>query len=185
MGDPLAYQVEWLNTFATLSAPVASCEVLFDGVALLEALSEIDTSLEVSAIKRDVGENWPLAAKNIRLYVSQLGSYYEEELQVAADLSYVDVDSIARDHSTEGLRDLVALLIGCVLQSTDVQEYVGRIMSLDEESQGELQEIAREAMERFDRVEEDTPRSRSPSPDAEPAASTAQGETERGFRGFT
>ena len=165
MGDPLAYQVEWLNTFTTLTAPVASCEVLFDGVALLEALSEIDTSLEVSAIKRDVGENWPLAAKNIRLYVSQLGSYYEEELQVAADLSYVDVDSIAQGHSKEGLQDLIALLIGCVLQSTDVQEYVGRIMSLGEESQGELQEIAREAMERFDRVEEDAPGARSPSPE--------------------
>jgi hypothetical protein len=30
-----------------MSAPVASCEVLFDGVAPLEAMSEIDISLEV------------------------------------------------------------------------------------------------------------------------------------------
>eukprot|EP01052_Picozoa_sp_SAG31_P050868 SAG31_NODE_11812_length_995_cov_3.438616_1_plen_84_part_00 len=64
--------VAWMKTFPTVTVPLTSVADLFDGVALLEALSEIDDTFELSSIKRQIGESWPLAAKNIRLFSSQL-----------------------------------------------------------------------------------------------------------------
>ena len=166
--------VAWVSTFPTLTAPIGSVAELFDGVALLEALSEIDSTFEVSSIKRDVGESWPLAAKNLRLYVSQLQSFYVEELSTEADLSHVDANAIAQGESADGARELVGMLIGAVLQTGEMQTYVERIMDLDETVANLLQDIAQEAMGRFAKIEEeeDEPTPRAASPVAQADASS-------------
>jgi hypothetical protein len=141
--------VAWVNSFPTVTVAVGELLDLKDGVALIEAFSETDTSMDLDAIKRDVGENWPLAAKNIRTCVSHVESFYREELQENADLSYVDVDAIAQGKSLEGLQDLCELILGCLMKCEDNQMYIGRILEMEEELQGELQSMVQAVMGRF------------------------------------
>ena len=66
--------VALVNSFPTVTVAVGELLDLKDGVALVEAFSEIDTMVDLDAVKRGVGENWPLAAKNIRTCVSHIES---------------------------------------------------------------------------------------------------------------
>ena len=161
MGDLL---VAWLRTFPTVTVECASLSDLRDGVALLEAFSEIDSMVSVDAIKREVGESWPLAAKNLRSCATHIESFYREELHKAADLSYVDADAIAQGKSDEGVQDMLELILGCVIECGDNQTYIGRILDMEEEQQSALQAVVQTVMGRFPAIEE------SPTPDAGAAA---------------
>ena len=157
MGDLL---VAWLRPFPTVTVECASLSDLRDGVALLEAFSEIDSMVSVDAIKREVGESWPLAAKNLRSCATHIESFYREELHKAADLSYVDADAIAQGKSDEGVQDMLELILGCVIECGDNQTYIGRILDMEEEQQSALQAVVQTVMGRFPAIEE------SPTPDA-------------------
>ena len=161
MGDLL---VAWLRTFPTVTVECSSLSDLRDGVALLEAFSEIDSMVSVDAIKREVGESWPLAAKNLRSCATHIESFYREELHKAADLSYVDADAIAQGKSDEGVQDMLELILGCVIECGDNQTYIGRILDMEEEQQSALQAVVQTVMGRFPAIEE------SPTPDAGAAA---------------
>ena len=101
-----------------------------------------------------VGDSWPLGAKNIRTCVSHVESFYRDELGEAADLSYVDVDAIAQGKSAEGIQDLCELIMGCMMKCSENQAFIGRILEMDEALQGELQGIVQEVMNRFPPLEE-------------------------------
>ena len=146
--------VAWMNTFPVVTVDLGDLMDLKDGVALLEAFSEIDPMVDLDGIQREVGESWPLGAQNIRTCVSHVESFYRDELQEDADLSYVDADAIAQGKSAEGIQDLCELIMGCMMKCAENQTFIGRILEMDEELQGELQGIVQEVMGRFSALDE-------------------------------
>jgi uncharacterized coiled-coil protein SlyX len=147
--------VAWFNTFPTVSVAVGDLMDLKDGVALLEAFSEIDTMVDLDTIKRDVGDSWPMGAKNIRTCASHIESFYREELAEAADLSYIDADAIAQGKSAEGIQDLCELVLGCLMKCGDNQTFISRILDMEEDLQGELQTLVQGVMGRFPPLDDD------------------------------
>ena len=150
--------ISWLNTFSTLSRPCTRVEDLADGSVMLEAFSEIDRTVDLGSIKRNVGSSWPLAAKNFRTLTAHMERFYNDELREAADFSSMDADHIARGQAPDGIDEIARLMLGCVIKCSDNQTFIGRILEMEDHQQQELQEIVSEVMDRFPKLEE-TPRS--------------------------
>ena len=68
--------VAWMNTFPTVTVAVGDLMDLKDGVALLEAFSEIDTMVDVDGIKRGVRTLLNLLCAAISLCVAVLCCCY-------------------------------------------------------------------------------------------------------------
>ena len=100
------------------------------GVALLEALAEMDDTVDMEDIHRDVGEKFPFAVRNVKKFVAHLDSYYREELDMDADFEYIDAKDVGESHDEGVLTDLITLLIGCAIMVKDNQKFIERIMSL-------------------------------------------------------
>jgi hypothetical protein len=167
--------LRWLGTFPAVTAPCSSVDELCDGVALLEAFSEIDRTVDVGAIQRDVGGDRTLAAQNLRTLATHMERFYVDELREAADLSHFDADAAAQQGAgggasarAAGVVELAQLMLGCVIKCGDNQTFISSILGMDEDKQQDLQGVVSDVMERFPKLDDaDTPR--SPAPVEEPA----------------
>jgi hypothetical protein len=154
--------LRWLSSFPSVTGACAAAGDLADGVVLLEAFSEVDRTVDIDSIKRNIGSTWPLAAKNFRMLALHLETFYADELRESADLSFADADAIAKGQSPDGVIELARLMLGCVIKCTDNQAFIARILELEADDQEQLQEILKDVMDRFEKTDDGTPRSPRP-----------------------
>eukprot|EP00904_Undaria_pinnatifida_P002033 jgi/Undpi1/11830/HiC_scaffold_4.g01529.m1 len=134
-----------VNTF-DLSSPCDDVSDLSDGVALSECLLEIAPGLfDPSAIKRDVRDNWALKLNNLKKLLFNLETFYRESLN-AESLFAIDLSSVARAASPDGIRALVQLLVGAAVSCGGKADYIQAIMQMSVEGQEAMQQVVQDAM---------------------------------------
>lgn len=151
MGDhrqQLSNLIKWLGTF-DLQAPHSSAEDISDGVALAEALAQIApewfTAVWKAKIKIDVGTNWRLRVSNMKKIVEAVMEYYMECLNQQLS-GYVKPDAIKiGEHcDSDELRRLLQLILGCAVNCDQKQQYITKIMSMEETVQQAIMQSIQE-----------------------------------------
>lgn len=152
MGDyqqQLGYLIKWLGTF-DLQAPHSSAEEISDGVALAEALAKIApewfTAVWKAKIKTDVGTNWRLRVSNMKKIVEAVMEYYVECLnQQLSGYGKPDAIKIGGEHcDSDELRRLLQLILGCAVNCDQKQQYITRIMGMEETVQRAIMQSIQE-----------------------------------------
>lgn len=144
----LSNLIKWLGTF-DLQAPHSSVEDISDGVALSETLTQIApewfTAAWKAKIKTDVGANWRLRVSNMKKIVEAVMEYYMECLneQLSGYLK-PDASKIGEHCDHEELRRLLQLIVGCAVKCDQKQQYINRIMLMEESVQQALKQIIEE-----------------------------------------
>ncbi|KAL6432248.1 hypothetical protein ACFW04_006719 [Cataglyphis niger] len=151
MGDhrqQLSNLIKWLGTF-DLQAPHNSAEDISDGVALAEALAQIApewfTAVWKAKIKIDVGANWRLRVSNMKKIVEAVMEYYMECLNQQLP-GYVKPDAIKiGEHcDSDELRRLLQLILGCAVNCDQKQQYITKIMGMEETVQQAIMQSIQE-----------------------------------------
>ncbi|KAL6267663.1 hypothetical protein P5V15_000738 [Pogonomyrmex californicus] len=151
MGDyrqQLGYLIKWLGTF-DLQAPHSSAEEISDGVALAEALAKIApewfTAAWKAKIKTDVSTNWRLRVSNMKKIVEAVMEYYVECLnQQLSGYAKPDAGKIGEHCDIDELRRLLQLILGCAVNCDQKQQYITRIMGMEETVQRAIMQSIQE-----------------------------------------
>lgn len=100
-----------------------------------------------TAIARDLGSHWALKATNLKKLLRNLEDFYHEELQKDADFESLSthINDIAKEEDQDHLIEFVELILVAVTSCEDKEIFVGRMMEMDPECLGELQEILQDA----------------------------------------
>lgn len=145
----MGYLIKWLGTF-DLQAPHSSAEEISDGVALAEALAKIApewfTAVWKAKIKTDVGTNWRLRVSNMKKIVEAVMEYYVECLnQQLSGYGKPDATKIGGEHcDNDELRRLLQLILGCAVNCDQKQQYITRIMGMEETVQRAIMQSIQE-----------------------------------------
>lgn len=145
----LSNLLKWLGTF-DLQAPHSTVEDISDGVALSEALTQIAPEWFTAAwrakIKTDVGANWRLRVSNMKKIVEAVIEYYVECLnEQLSGYAKPDAAKIGGEQcDNEELRRLLQLIVGCAVKCNQKQQYINRIMLMEESVQQALKQIIEE-----------------------------------------
>ncbi|XP_011869645.1 PREDICTED: protein Hook homolog [Vollenhovia emeryi] len=152
MGDyrqQLGYLIKWLGTF-DLQAPHGTADEISDGVALAEALAKIApewfTAVWKAKIKTDVGGNWRLRVSNMKKIVEAVMEYYVECLnQQLPGYARPDAAKIGGEHcDSDELHRLLQLILGCAVNCDQKQQYITRIMGMEETVQRAIMQSIQE-----------------------------------------
>jgi protein HOOK3 len=144
--------LKWVNTF-NLATPCASLSDLSDGIVIATALAEVDSGhFNANKLNKNVGDDWSLAASNLRVVVSMLSDFYPKVLRKAIDMSQVDCDAIARDLSEDDFMDLLELVVGCAVLCENKARFIKNIFSLDVSAQAVLKGMIERVMARVSDV---------------------------------
>ncbi|XP_055641256.1 protein hook isoform X2 [Toxorhynchites rutilus septentrionalis] len=131
--------IRWLNVLQ-LSAPHENVQQLSDGVALAQALNQIDSEMFsenwLSKIKSDVGHNWRLKVSNLKKIIEGVYIYYQDilSLNLSEELR-PDAMKIAEKCDGFELGRLLQLILGCAVNCLEKQKYITQIMDLEESLQ--------------------------------------------------
>ncbi|PNF37389.1 Hook-like protein 3 [Cryptotermes secundus] len=143
--------MKWLQTF-DLDAPHKTLEEISDGVAMAQALTQIAPEWFgeswMSKIKTDAGNNWRLKVSNLKKIVQGIVDYYQECLnQHLTDFNRPDVGEIGEKCNPEELGRLLQLILGCAINCHRKQDYITRIMSMEES----VQQVIMQSIQELDR----------------------------------
>lgn len=136
------------KVFFSVTNPPESLHDLCDGVVMFEALSEISMDhFDPTTIARDLGDNWALKASNLKKLLRNLEEFYHEELQKDSDFESISthINAIARGEDLENIVAFVELIAVAVTACEDKDVFVSRMMEMDREMMGELQEVIQDA----------------------------------------
>lgn len=136
------------KVFFSVTNPPEGLSDLCDGVVMFEALSEISMDhFDPTTVARDLGENWALKATNLKKLLRNLEEFYHEELQKDSDFESISahINPIARGEDLDNIVAFVELIAVAVTSCEDKDVFVSRMMEMDREMMGELQEIIQDA----------------------------------------
>lgn len=164
--QPCESLMKWLQTF-DLDAPHSTVEEVSDGVAMAQALTQIAPEwfgdAWMSKIKTDTGTNWRLKVSNLKKVVEGIVDYYHDCINHhLADLYKPDVNKIGEKCDPAELGRLLQLILGCAVNCNDKQEYITRIMSMEES----VQQVIMQSIQEIEKIELSLP-SIDPSLDTE------------------
>ncbi|CAH1774314.1 unnamed protein product [Owenia fusiformis] len=140
----------WMHTFS-VETTFKTAEDVIDGVVMSEILNQIAPEFFNEAwmakVKKESGGNWRLKVSNLKKILKGILEYYQEVLgQQISDFHMPDVNAIGEkcDHSELGR--LIQLILGCAVNCDDKQDYIQRIMSMEEEVQHVVMNAIQELM---------------------------------------
>ncbi|ESO12947.1 hypothetical protein HELRODRAFT_62008, partial [Helobdella robusta] len=139
-----------LNTF-NLDETVKTASDLSNGVCLINVLSQISSTFFneewSSKLKTDTSNNWRLKASNLRKILKKLLDFYHQELQFNVPENHQpDVNSIAEKNDEKESSKLIQLLLGCAVNCDNKEEYIQRIMCMEESVQHSIMLSIKELM---------------------------------------
>ncbi|KAK3601489.1 hypothetical protein CHS0354_027635 [Potamilus streckersoni] len=142
--------IEWLQTF-NVDAPHTTKEDLSDGVAMAQVLHQIDpeyfNEAWMSKIKTDDVTNWRLKVINLKKILKGILEYNLEVLGIQIhDFQMPDVNAIGEHISATELGRLLQLILGCAVNCNEKQEYIQRIMAMEESVQHVVMTAIQELM---------------------------------------
>ncbi|OAD59735.1 Protein Hook like protein [Eufriesea mexicana] len=140
--------IKWLDTFE-LQVPHSTAEDISDGVALADVLAQIAPEWFTAAwrakIKTDVSSNWRLKVSNLKKIVEAIMEYYIECLnQQLPGYIKPDANKIGEHCDNHELRRLLQLILGCAVNCNQKQQYITRIMGMEETVQQAIMQSIQE-----------------------------------------
>ncbi|XP_071861083.1 hook microtubule tethering protein isoform X1 [Bombus fervidus] len=140
--------IKWLDTF-DLQAPHSTAEDISDGVALADVLAQIAPEWFTAAwrakIKTDVSSNWRLKVSNLKKIVEAIMEYYIECLnQQLSGYIKPDATKIGEHCDNYELHRLLQLILGCAVNCDQKQQYITRIMGMEETVQQAIMQSIQE-----------------------------------------
>ncbi|XP_077306725.1 protein Hook homolog 1 [Lithobates pipiens] len=140
----------WLQTF-NISAPFKTIEDLSNGVAMAQALHQIDgswfTESWLGRIKDDVGDNRRIKINNLKKILQGIVDYYKEVLeQLISEFLLPDLSQIAENADPTEMGRLLQLILGCAINCDRKQEHIQIIMTLEESVQHVVMTAIQELM---------------------------------------
>ncbi|KAI8125662.1 Protein hook [Lucilia cuprina] len=140
--------IEWFQTL-NLTALHSTKEELSDGVALAQALNQFApesfTDIWLSKIKTDVGSNWRLKMSNLKKVVEGLYDYYSDVLNYSlTEFPRPDAMRIAEKCDASEMERLLQLVLGCAVNCSSKQDYIRKIMCLEESLQANIMRALQE-----------------------------------------
>ncbi|KNC24501.1 Protein hook [Lucilia cuprina] len=148
MGEMCQSLIEWFQTL-NLTALHSTKEELSDGVALAQALNQFApesfTDIWLSKIKTDVGSNWRLKMSNLKKVVEGLYDYYSDVLNYSlTEFPRPDAMRIAEKCDASEMERLLQLVLGCAVNCSSKQDYIRKIMCLEESLQANIMRALQE-----------------------------------------
>ncbi|XP_060072280.1 protein Hook homolog 3-like isoform X1 [Ylistrum balloti] len=142
--------ITWMQTFG-ISGPCQSPEDLSDGVAMAQVLHQIAPNFFneawMSKIKTDDVTNWRLKVSNLKKVLKGILEYNLEVIGIQIhDFQMPDVNSIGEHSNVPELGRLLQLILGCAVNCDAKQEYIQRIMSMEESVQHVVMNAIQELM---------------------------------------
>ncbi|XP_056018043.1 protein Hook homolog 3-like isoform X1 [Ostrea edulis] len=142
--------ITWMQTFE-ISVPVHTVEDLSDGVAMAQVLNQIvpDYFNEgwMSKIRLDEVTNWRLKVSNLKKILNGILEYNMEVLGIhIQNFQMPDVSRIGERSDVAELGRLLQLILGCAVNCANKEEYIGRIMSMEESVQHVVMNAIQELM---------------------------------------
>ncbi|XP_078042358.1 hook microtubule tethering protein [Augochlora pura] len=140
--------IKWLDTF-DIQAPHSTAEDISDGVALADALAQIApewfTAVWRAKIKSDVSSNWRLKVSNLKKIIEAVIEYYVECLnQQLSGYVKPDATRIGEHCDKHELHRLLQLILGCAVNCNQKQQYITRIMGMEETVQQAIMQSIQE-----------------------------------------
>ncbi|KAI0231339.1 Hook-like protein 3 [Lamellibrachia satsuma] len=139
-----------LQTFSVSGARSTVTDVT-DGVTMAQVLHQIAPNFFsdtwMSRIKTDVGDNWRLKVINLKKVLKGILDYYSDVLgQQINDFHMPDVSAIGERDDSNELGRLLQLILGCAVNCDSKQEYIKRIMAMEESVQHGVMKAIQELM---------------------------------------
>ncbi|XP_013415210.1 protein Hook homolog 3 isoform X2 [Lingula anatina] len=139
----------WVRTF-NIDVPNTD---LTDGVLMSHVLHQIAPAFFsetwMSKIKTDVESNWRLKVSNLKKILKGILEYYAEVLgQQITDFHMPDVNAIGERADEKELGRLLQLILGCAVNCEEKQEYIQRIMGMEESVQHVVMNAIQELMQK-------------------------------------
>lgn len=140
----------WLQTFQ-VSPPCASPQDLSSGLAIAHVLNQIDPSWFndewLQGISEDSSPSWRLKVRKLEKILQSLVEYSKNVLgHPVSDQHLPDVSLIGEFSNPAELGKLLQLVLGCAISCEKKQEYIQRIMTLEESVQHVVMEAIQELM---------------------------------------
>lgn len=140
----------WLQTFPVPS-PCTSPEDLSSGRAIAYVLNQIDPTWFSEAwlqrISEDPDPNWRLKVSNLKTILQSLMGYSQDVLgHPILEQHLPDVSLIGQFSDPGELGKLLQLVLGCAISCEKKQEYIQRIMTLEESVQHVVMEAIQELL---------------------------------------
>lgn len=140
--------IKWLDTF-DLQGSHSTAEDISDGVALADVLAQIAPEWFTAAwrakIKTDVSSNWRLKVSNLKKIIEAIMEYYIECLnQQLSGYIKPDATKIGEHCDNHELRRLLQLILGCAVNCNQKQQYITRIMGMEETVQQAIMQSIQE-----------------------------------------
>lgn len=140
----------WLQTFQVPS-PCASPQDLSSGLAIAHVLNQIDPSwfndTWLQGITEDPSPSWRLKVRKLEKILQSLMEYSKDVLgHPVSEQHLPDVSLIGEVSDPAELGKLLQLVLGCAISCEKKQEYIQRIMTLEESVQHEVMEAIQELM---------------------------------------
>ncbi|XP_040592710.1 protein Hook homolog 2 isoform X1 [Mesocricetus auratus] len=150
----------WLQTFQ-VPLPCASPQDLSNGLAIAHVLNQIDPSwfneTWIQGISEDPSPSWRLKVRKLEKVLRSLMEYSKDVLgHPLSEQHLPDVSLIGEFSDPAELGKLLQLVLGCAISCEKKQEYIQRIMTLEETVQHVVMEAIQELMTK------ETPDSLSP-----------------------
>lgn len=142
--------ITWMQTFG-VSGPCRSADDLSDGVAMAQVLHQIAPDFFnegwISKIKTDDVTNWRLKVSNLKKVLKGILEYNLEVIGIQIhDFQMPDVNSIGELSNVSEMSRLLQLILGCAVNCDAKQEYIQRIMSMEESVQHVVMNAIQELM---------------------------------------
>ncbi|XP_026644999.1 protein Hook homolog 2 isoform X4 [Microtus ochrogaster] len=140
----------WLQTFQ-VPPPCASPQDLSSGLAIAHVLNQIDPSwfndAWLQGISEDPSPSWRLKVRKLEKILQSLMGYSKDVLgHPVSEQLLPDVSLIGEFSDPAELGKLLQLVLGCAISCEKKQEYIQRIMTLEESVQHVVMEAIQELM---------------------------------------
>ncbi|MEJ1286198.1 hook microtubule tethering protein 2 [Cricetulus griseus] len=141
----------WLQTFQ-VPPPCASPQDLSNGLAIAHVLNQIDPSwfneAWLQGISEDPSPSWRLKVRKLEKILQSLMEYSKDVLgHPLSEQHLPDVSLIGELSDSAELGKLLQLVLGCAISCEKKQEYIQRIMTLEESVQHVVMEAIQEVGE--------------------------------------
>ncbi|XP_074642700.1 protein Hook homolog 3-like isoform X2 [Tubulanus polymorphus] len=142
--------IKWLQTFS-VERKFQEIDELSDGIVMSQVLHQISSEFFdaawLSKIKADARMNWRLKVSNLKKILKGILDYYAEVLgQQINDFHMPDINAIGEEGSRPELGRLLQLILGCAVNCNHKQEYIEKIMAMEETVQQSVMHAIQELM---------------------------------------
>lgn len=128
-----------------------SFDDLFSGVAIYQLLSRVDMMFWPRNKIYSGTQSEDQSIDNFNNIISGLEQFYQQKLDVIANnhTARIDVVRMVMNRDARSLLELVELVMGVVINCDEKQEYIERMLDLEEKTQEDLKKLIEKALHRL------------------------------------